>query len=305
MLGLVTVLWGLSFPLMKEWQLAAALCPGGEFVASATLIALRMFLALAVLAVFRPRLLTAPTRREHAAGAVLGLTFYCGFLLQVIGLADTTPAMSAFVTSLTCAWVPLIAWLGWRARVRGVTLLGLGFGLIGTAVLAGLDAEHGWAPGRGEALTLLASTFFAGQVLLLDHLGRRLETAHLTAGSFLAAGCAAAVTAGVGSLGPGWGAWLSWTTGLLRKPSVLSDVAALTVFCTVLAYCWMNTYQPRVPASRAALIYLLEPVFAALFSVLLGLDALTPRLLAGGSIVLGGNLLVELPGLLRDAEQRS
>jgi drug/metabolite transporter (DMT)-like permease len=54
-----------------------------------------------------------------------------------------------------------------------------------------------------------------------------------------------------------------------------------------------------VPAHRAALIYLLEPVFAAAFSVAAGLDEVTPVLVAGGALILGGNLLVEVPGWLR------
>jgi drug/metabolite transporter (DMT)-like permease len=73
----------------------------------------------------------------------------------------------------------------------------------------------------------------------------------------------------------------------------------LTVFCSVLAFHWMMTYQPRVAAARAALIYLLEPVFASCFSILWGLDDLTLRLLLGGGLIMGGNLLVELPGWLK------
>ena len=43
--------------------------------------------------------------------------------------------------------------------------------------------------------------------------------------------------------------------------------AAAILLPTVLSFHWMNTYQPRVTAVRAALIYLLEPVFAAGFAV--------------------------------------
>ena len=61
----------------------------------------------------------------------------------------------------------------------------------------------------------------------------------------------------------------------------------------------MNVYQPQISANRAALIYLLEPVFAAMFSVALGHESFTLYLFIGGSLILGGNLLVELPGWLR------
>ena len=61
----------------------------------------------------------------------------------------------------------------------------------------------------------------------------------------------------------------------------------------------MTTYQPHVTATRAALIYLLEPVFGSLLSVLWGHDEPSVRLLLGGGLILGGNLLVELPGWLK------
>jgi drug/metabolite transporter (DMT)-like permease len=80
---------------------------------------------------------------------------------------------------------------------------------------------------------------------------------------------------------------------------VVRDVLLLTLLSTILATHLMNTYQPRVPASRAALIYLLEPVFAAALSVAVGHDAVTGRLLLGGALILGGNALVELPLWIR------
>src|SRR5439155_1224670 len=85
----------LSFPLMKNWQNAAGACPAGKLVAGMTLIALRMALALLVLIAWQPRLLVGPSRREHAGGALIGAVFFLGFLLQVRGLADTTPALAS------------------------------------------------------------------------------------------------------------------------------------------------------------------------------------------------------------------
>jgi drug/metabolite transporter (DMT)-like permease len=295
MLVVVTLLWGLSFPWMKNLQQASRDCPGGPLLASLTLIALRMPLAALFLALGRPRLFTAPARREHAAGALLGGTFFVGFTLQVWGLTWTTPALSAFFTSLCSAWAPLLAWACLGVAVGRWNLLGLGLALGGTAVL-GLEWDSSRVLGGGEALTLLASLVFALQILLLDRLGRAVEPAHVTAGfltvtSALAWPGAALVAAG----GPGLGPWAEWATALVREPAVLRDLACLALLSTALAFHGMNTYQPRVPASRAALIYLLEPVFAAAFSVWLGHDRVTGPLLLGGGLILAGNLLAELP----------
>jgi drug/metabolite transporter (DMT)-like permease len=67
----------------------------------------------------------------------------------------------------------------------------------------------------------------------------------------------------------------------------------------------MNSWQPRVSATEAGLIYTMEPVFTALFVLFLpGLlarltgngganESLNASFLAGGSLVLAANLLVQ------------
>jgi drug/metabolite transporter (DMT)-like permease len=297
----VTLLWGMSFPWTKNWQSAASGCPGGALLASLTLIGLRMPLALLLLGLCQPRLFTGAARREHLAGALIGVVFFVGFALQTWGLAWASPALSAFFTSLASAWVPLVAWVCLGVSSPRRTLLGLGVGLIGTAVLV----EGGWNLGFGEALTLAASVIFAGQVLLLDRLGRRYNPAHFSAGFLGVTGLlGAGGTLLLAGLGPGVPAWAGWTAGMLREPPVLSSLVCLAVLPTALAFHLMNTYQPRVSASRAALIYLLEPVFTSIFSVWWGHDRITAPLLLGGGLILAGNLLVELPRRLYASLQK-
>jgi drug/metabolite transporter (DMT)-like permease len=294
MLVLVTALWGLSFTWAREWQVAAGEGPVGELLSSLTLIGLRMPAALLLLGAFQPRLFRAPKRREQIGGLVLGTILFLGFTLQTWGQAFTTPAMSAFFTSLASAWVPLLGFAVFRDRVAPLTLLGLAVALLGCALLV-----EGWTLDRGLWLTVLASLVFAVQILALDRLGKSLEPAHLTP-TFLAATGALAL---LGAVALAWstcgvGVWLSWVAGMLARPDVLAVYLLLTLFCTFLSFHWMNRYQPLVSPSRAALIYLLEPIFAAAFSVGWGHDTLTGALVAGGALILGGNLLVELPRLL-------
>jgi drug/metabolite transporter (DMT)-like permease len=294
-LVIVTLFWGLSFPLMKAWQDAAESCPGGALLAGSTLIAVRMALALLVLAACKPRLVSQPTRRECLAGVVIGLAFWAGFTLQVWGIAETTPALSGFITSLASAWVPLLAFVVLRVPVAGITLLGLGLGIVGTAVLS-INPASGWELRGGEWRTLLGSVCFAVQILLLDRLGKSVRSEYLTVGFLGVTGLlAAALTLALAAPGDGLGAWWAWLADLLWQPKVALSVAILVLFPTILAFHWMNAYQPQVSAGRAALIYLLEPLFAALFSVLWGYDKVSARLFLGGGLILAGNLLIEVP----------
>jgi drug/metabolite transporter (DMT)-like permease len=299
MLILATLCWGMSFPLVKNWQLAVKDCPGGQVFGSFLLIALRMFLALLIFAAVRPSLYRAPSKRSYGIGLLLGGINFVGIFLQVEGLVSATPALSGFFTSLASAWVPLLAWLCFRLVPGRATLWGLGLGVVGLAIL-GIEPDQGWKLGVGETLTLLSSIVFGVGILLIDRLGRSVPPGHLTVG-FLAGHAVPASVLALAWAGSGAGIapCVTWTAVKLQDLDILRDLGLLTLFCTVLAFHWMTVYQPRISAGRAALIYLLEPVFAAGFSICWGHDSVTLRLVAGGGLILAGNLLVELPVWLR------
>jgi drug/metabolite transporter (DMT)-like permease len=295
MLILVTACWGLSFPLTKSWQNGASGCPAGAAVAGLTLIAVRTLLALLLLAAFWPSLVWRPSRREHGIGLLLGLTNFLGCAAQVLALADTTPARAGFLASLSAAWVPLLAFLALGRSVRRVVLLGMVSALTGAFVL-GPVGRWGGMPGTGEWLALASSVVLAVQVLLLDGLGKGAGAGHLTVGFLAGTGLPALACAAAGTAcDPGVTTWLSWVGQTLRDPPVWRDLALLTLFSTVLATHWLVIYQPRVPANQAAVIYLLESVFAVAFSILWGYDQVTLPLALGGALIVTGVLLVELP----------
>jgi drug/metabolite transporter (DMT)-like permease len=224
-------------------------------------------------------------------------------LPQVWGLGTTTPAMSALFTSLSSAWVPFAAWVYLRERPTVATFPGFALAITGTLVIAGVvpaAAATGSSGLKfGDWLTLVASVGFTAQILVLDRVGRLVRPGHLTAGFFVVPGVVSlAVAAAVAASGPGVGAWWDWTAGTFHDPGERWNFIRLTLLPAVLGFHLMNVYQPRVTASRAALIYLLEPVFATGYSVLNGYEPLTPSLLAGGALILAGNLVIELPNWL-------
>ncbi|MFM7149820.1 MAG: DMT family transporter [Gemmataceae bacterium] len=294
MLLLVTLLWGASFTWTRSWHLAAQEIGMGELQASLTLIALRMTIALILLGMWQPKVLLEPNRREHLGGLLLGAVFFSGFILQTWGLAWTTPALSGFFTSLNSAWVPLLCFFFLREKVAPLTALGMAVALAGCGVLV-----DGWKLGLGEWLTVAGSFSFGVQILVLDHLGKHLKPAHLSAAFLAATGLLGLLGGIVCSLvDPGFSTWLGMTREMLAMPGVMRDLFLLALLPTVFAFHWMNTYQPLVPPSRAALIYLLEPVWSSLFSIWWGYDTLTGALILGGILIIGGNLLVELPRLI-------
>ncbi len=255
-----------------------------------------MLAGVLVLAAWQPRLVRELTGREFLAGCLLGSVFFAGFTLQTWGMNSISPALSAFLTSLCCVWAPVLGWACLGRPVTGVVGLGLMLALAGTAVLS-LEPREGNLPALGVWLTLIASVLFAVQLLLLDHLGRGMRGASLTVGFLAVSGVLGAVLAiGRAHLSVGEPRWWEWFIEHHRDGRFVVVLAVLVVFPTLLGMHWMNTYQPRVSPARAALIYLLEPVFTALISIPWGLDEPSVRLAAGGTLILAGNALVELWG---------
>ncbi len=308
MLMTITLFWGVSFPLMKIWQDASRTCPGGELLASFTIIALRMSLGLLILAALQPGLIRNVSSREHLFGSVIGLVFFLGYALQVIGLAWITPAMSAFITSLASAWVPVLGFLWFRHSLPLITLVGLLLGLAGTVLLFSIHVPIGWrmdetglhldwSLGWGEGLTFVAAFFFGVEILLLDRWGKQVKSAHFSVGLFGVTALLALVLALSTAIATeGVSSYLNWLRDVLSRREILLALGILTIFSTVIAFHGMNVYQPRLSATRAALIYLLEPVFATALSLILGQDQLGLRLLGGAGLILAGNLLVEWRG---------
>jgi drug/metabolite transporter (DMT)-like permease len=299
MLVLACLCWGFFFSLGRSWLDAATLtCPGGELVATLTMLGTRPILALAMFAIVRPQLFLLPSRREWFLGACLGLLNFSGNVLQVWGLSTVSPAVSGFFTSMASLWVPLIALVFLRTRIARATWLGFAVGFAGLVAL-GIDASKGFSIGQGEVLTALSSLIFALVILFLDRVGRQVRSQHLALGLIAVGGLpglplAATISAYQGD----FHLWLDWLGATLSDRVLLRYLVLLTLLSTVIGTFLLAAFQPRVQASRAALIYLTEPVFAAVISVLMGHDDVTQRLVIGGILILGGNVLAAIPGWL-------
>jgi drug/metabolite transporter (DMT)-like permease len=82
---------------------------------------------------------------------------------------------------------------------------------------------------------------------------------------------------------------------------VLFAAAFTGLFATVIAFGVQTVAQRFTSATHTALIFATEPVFAAIFSVLLTGEALGPKELLGCALILAGMLVAEVLPLGRRA----
>ena len=132
----VTILWGCTFVWMKQSLNAAERLlgrPGGAPVV-VLYVGVRFLLAAGVLALW-PRAWRKLDGGAWRGGAVLGVILFSGFLLQMLGLEQVSPPVSAFLTSLYVVFAAILS--AWLHRTRphlpfliGVALATFGAGFI-------------------------------------------------------------------------------------------------------------------------------------------------------------------------------
>lgn len=278
------VIWGSSFFIMQRG--VEALVPVVGAVAAPTAFLFLRFLAAALIfpLVF-PRALRLLTPRVVGAGVLLSLPFYAGFLLQVTGLRFTTPTVSAFLTNLTVVATPLLGRLVFRERMSWGNVAGSAIAISGVWVLTD---PAGGAFRIGEILTAVSAVAWAVQIQLTNVLTRRHLPESLTFVMFCcAAAFSGATLAGMGTDGSALlGAW--------RAPGVAWTVLFTATACSIVAITIMNRFQRDLSPTRASVLYTLEPVFAAALSAGFIGEPMTFRKIAGGAIIVGGNLVCEL-----------
>ena len=274
-LVVVTAIWGASFVVVQD-----AVKLADPF----TFLALRFTVGAAVLSVRDWRALG--DRRLLVTGAGLGALLFVGFITQTAGLQYTTPSRSGFLTGLSVLLVPFVGLVLFRKWPSPPVLLGVALAVAGLWLLTGGISGTGGATARGDLLTIACAVVFAFYIVLLEPAARVHRSTPLVAAQL----------------------WVVTLLALLALPFVPRHLAAspalwwavvytgvLSTAVCLLAQTWA---QARTSAVRAALIFALEPVFAAVWSVALGRERLGSRELAGGTLIVLGIVAAELGGAL-------
>lgn len=265
----VTAVWGSTFFLIKD---VVTVLPVADF------LAVRFWVAAVVMVVaFGPHLRRLDARAWRR-GLLLGAVYGVAQLLQTWGLEHTSASVSGFVTGMYVVITPVLGALLLRQRTPTTTWLAVGLATAGLAVLS----LRGLAVGFGEAVTLASAAVYALHILGLGAWSTQREALGLSTVQMLAIASVCTVSAapdGI-ALPPDAGVWAA-----VLYMAVVAGAGALVV---------QTWAQAHLPATRAAIVMTTEPVFAALFAVLLGGEVLGLRVLLGGALVLGAMYLAEL-----------
>ena len=266
-LVLITVVWGTTFAIVKD-----AL----DTIPVPLLLALRFSLAAACFAFVRF------DRRALRPALWLGLLAFAGFASQTIGLSLTSASNAAFITGLAVVLTPMVAAVAWRRAVAPRAYLAA---LVATAGLGLLTLGEGGfaAVNAGDVWVLLTALAYALYIVYLGEVAGRAPVFALAGMQHLPMALLA------------W-AW-AWPerAALADVPlATFGAIAYLAVVATALVAVLQVAAQRAVAAPLAALVFVLEPVFATAFAAWWLGERLPPSGWLGGGLVLAAMLVSEL-----------
>ncbi len=271
----VTIVWGTTFVVVKS-----ALADVSTFV----FLALRFGVAAVALALVYRK---AVRRAGLGPGLLAGGLLFTAYVFQTLGLELTTPSKSAFLTGLSIPMVPLASSLVYRIKPRLVEVAGILVATAGMMLMTLSSASSSasstqWAVSRGDLLSFLCAVTFALHIVVIGHYSPMVGFESLAVIQIAVAALAALAV-------------FRFAEPLRFHPTpAMAGAVLLTgLLATALAFTTQAWAQKYTSATRAALIFALEPVVAWLTSWALTGETMGNRGKVGAGAILAGILLVE------------
>jgi len=270
-LGLVftTLAWGATFVLVKE---------GLNHAQPFTFGAYRFLIATFCTFFLVRSEIFKLNKREFYNATICGFFLFAGYAFQNFGLWEnkfylsTTPSKSAFITSISIIMVPIMLVITGLQKVSMRLWSAIFLATIGLYLL--LDPK-GSGISLGDILTFGCATSFAIHIILQDKYAKmgihvtRFFLIQVSAVTFFSFICS----------------FIFDTQSPVWSPELINALLMTGIIATTVAILIMVWAQQILSPSQTALIFSLEPVFAALFSWILINETLGLWAGFGGALV--------------------
>lgn len=276
-----TVIWGATFLFTQI---------GIEYCSPSFYVVLRfVFAALLCLLFFWRKVISTP-RKVIKQGAVLGLFFSCGFLLQTFALKHSSIGNTAFITDLCVVITPFIFWLRLKERVSAYSKVGVIVALVGVWIITQPTTS---SLNIGDLLTI-ASTFFWSLYMVNIHIYTKDNkdpnlSIQLVLFQFLSGLPILLLYFFIFDL-PSF--YFHFNTSLAISLAFNSIMASFLVSFLQI------TFQKYTTPVNASIIFSLEPVFASIFAFVVLGEVLSPNTMIGAVFIFAAVFISDTLGEL-------
>ncbi|WP_330218812.1 DMT family transporter [Brevibacillus choshinensis] len=279
---LIAFIWGTTFLIVQ--QAITSLPPNTFNAVRFTVAALFLLIIQAVLYRHQWREWRGPLFK---AGVILGFWLCLGYALQTVGLLYTTPSKAGFITGLSVVLVPLFSLLLMKERVKPAAIVGVILAAVGLYLLT---QNQEFSFNLGDMLVFGCAICFAMQIVFTGKYAPHFPALPL---AITQLGTVAVMSWIYAFFFEDWSR--AFDPQILFMPEVAFGLIITSIFATALAFLAQTALQKQTSSTRVALIFALEPVFAALTSFVFIHEVLNGRQLTGCLMIFVGMILAELP----------
>jgi len=277
----ITLIWGSTFSVTKVIL---------EDMPPLMLQGVRFALAALMVGIYTRRDIRATNRASLKAGIILGLMLGGGFALQTVGLVQTTASKAGFLTGTMVIFTPMLQ-LAIERRLPTIANL---IGVLVVAVGMYLFTMPGAGDfNSGDMLVLFCAVVFAFYIVYLDVFTKEKFHREIVFYQFV-------VTSIMGFAG----ALLLGDASTHISGDALLGLLYLALFASSIAIFVQSKYQRESTPTKAAIIFSLEPVFAALMAWMILDERMSALEATGAAIMFLGLLVSEIGSALRFGKQR-
>ncbi|OWP54772.1 MAG: hypothetical protein B2I18_06005 [Cuniculiplasma sp. C_DKE] len=257
---IATLSWGVTFPLIKISL---------EYMSPVIFLAIRFLISTIVMIPF------IKNRSDFTGlkqGFIAGFYLFLGYYFQTIGLYFTTPAISGFVTGLYIVLVPVIAYLIYRQRISKSDLSAVTLAFVGLLIITVGEVSN-FSLQLGDLLTFICAVGYAMQIIYVSR-NNKLDMVKFTFFQMAAVSLYSTIAI------PTFKIYFNFSS-----PILIFTIAFTAIFAGVVAYFITNKALVYVKPEKASIIMVSEPVFAAIFSVILTGIPLSYYTIGGGALM--------------------
>lgn len=278
----VTIIWGSTFVLVQN---------AIDFLEPFSFNSIR-FLAAAILLIvclliFEKRQIKQLDLKLLLSGIFIGFWLFLGYATQTIGLLYTTSSKAGFITGLNVVLVPLFSMMLLKQFPNRNAVVGVLTATIGLFLLTMTDVT---SLNIGDGFVLICAVSFALQIIYTGKFSNKYPTLLLTVIQISTVAVLSIISSVI------FEDWRkSFNTDILLTQDVLIALVITSIFATAMAFLIQTNFQKYTSATRVALIFAMEPVFAAITGYYWADERLSYSALVGCFLIFAGMIFAELP----------
>ena len=267
---IIVIIWGSTFAIIKG---ILNLMPPYAF------LAYRFLLATLILVLIFWKKIKEINKTILRKGSLIGIFLFLGYTFQTVGLKYTTATKAGFITGLSVVLVPIISFFFIKEKISRNSVIGVILAFIG---LWFLNYSSSFSFNFGDFLVLLCAISFALHIISVGLYTKKMDYVLLVIVQLATVFVLSLLMALI----------FERPAIHLSYPSNVWWAIVLTaVFATALAFYMQNRFQKYSTATKTAIIFSGEPIFAAVFAYLLLGEKVGLIAWAGGLLIIFGMII--------------